>query len=390
MGGNFMLQGIGLYCMNAFMEPLTEAHGWSRLAINNSLGLSVLLGQIAMPIAAAIANKISLRLLMTLGALAGGLSICGMGLTSSIHLFTVFLIILWVSSQFFGGVVGNALMANWFDRDRGLAFGFANAGGSMAGIFLPLITLFLIHQTGLRNAYLCLGVLTVLFAPVCWVIVRRTPAQLHLHPDGSDHDPEEREMKKISANVWTLLRTPAVWYIGLCFGLALMTGAGIMSQLKPRFSDVGISPYTAMLLTAAASFSSTAAKYFWGRLTDRTNPFFTSRIIMFSCCASFLLLCLPPSMLTLAAFGIFFSFASGGFWVAFPAIVSAYFGPANFLGVYRIISIFIILRCFGFSIMGMSHEYAGSYDLADLAFFGAMSISLMLTLLLKRKNAWMS
>lgn len=388
MAGNFMLQGIGLYCMNAFMEPLTEAHGWSRLAINNSLALSVLLGQIAMPIAAAIANRISLRLLMTLGALLGGLSICGMGLTSNIHLFTIFLITLWVSSQFFGGVVGNALMANWFDHERGLAFGFANAGGSMAGIFLPLFTLFLINQMSLRSAYLFLGILTILFAPLCWIIVRRTPGELHLHPDGSDHDPEEREFKKISTNVRVLLRTPAVWYIGLCFGLALMTGAGIMSQLKPRFSDIGISPYTAMLLTATASFFSTVAKYLWGKLTDCTNPFFTSRLIMLSCCASFLLLYLPPSIFTLAAFGIFFSLASGGFWVAFPAIVSAYFGPANFLGVYRIISIFIILRCGGFPIMGISHEYSGSYGLADLVFFAALAVSFALTLLLRKKDAF--
>lgn len=382
MAGNFMLQGIALYCMNAFMEPLSEVNGWSRLAINSSLGFAVLMGQLAMPVAAAIANKTSLRLLMTLGALAGGLSICAMGLTANIHLFTVCMVILWVSSQFCGGVVANALMSNWFSHFRGLAFGLANSGASFAGILLPLLALFLIRNAGLRSAYLILGIATCLLAPLCWALIRSTPAAMHLFADGRRHAPRARKTVHFNACVGTLLRSPAVWFIGVAFGLGLMAGSGLTSQLKPRFSDLGITPYTAMTFASMAAFSGTIAKYFWGMICDRFSPIIASRLVMLTFALSFLFLKFPASHWSLAAFAISFSFCSGGLWVALPAVVSSYFGAANFLAVYRIISIFIILRCAGFPIMGISHEINGNYDLADIFFCCSLLGAFVLTMLL--------
>ena len=67
-----MLQGSVLYCMNAFMEPLCEVHGWTRAGLNLSMGFAALMGQLAMPLAAAVSARCSLRRLMALGALAGG------------------------------------------------------------------------------------------------------------------------------------------------------------------------------------------------------------------------------------------------------------------------------------------------------------------------------
>ena len=61
-----MLQGSVLYCMNAFMEPLCEVHGWTRAGLNLSMGFAALMGQLAMPLAAAISARCSLRRLMAL------------------------------------------------------------------------------------------------------------------------------------------------------------------------------------------------------------------------------------------------------------------------------------------------------------------------------------
>ncbi|MEE0815252.1 MAG: MFS transporter, partial [Desulfovibrio fairfieldensis] len=110
MGGNFMLQGSVLYCMNAFMEPLCEVHGWTRAGLNLSMGFAALMGQLAMPLAAAVSARCSLRRLMALGALAGGAATAVMGLTGNILLYTLLFTIAWVCTQFCGGVVGNALM----------------------------------------------------------------------------------------------------------------------------------------------------------------------------------------------------------------------------------------------------------------------------------------
>lgn len=387
MGGNIMLQGASLYCMNAFMEPLCDLHGWSRMEINFSLGLAAFLGQVAMPMAAAIAAKYSLRWLMTLGALAGGLATCAMGLTSDLRLFTLFYIVVWVSSQFCGGVVGNALMSNWFSHYRGIAFGIANSGTSLSGVVLPFATLLIINYYNVTVAYLVLGGIACALAPLSWHLVRRTPQMLNMHPDGLDHEPQITATEQVNLSLKSLARRPAAWFTGIAFGLGLMCGSGIFSQLKPRFSDLGIDAYTAMLLATVSALFGTIAKYVWGEICDKTTPLFAARALMFFCAASFLLLLLPPTVHTLALFGIIIACGIGGLWVVLPALVAYYFGSANFLGVYKFVSIFLLLRCAGFPVMGLSHEYMGNYLLADFIFGGSLLLAFILTLLMKSQNA---
>ena len=387
MYGNFMLQGTALYCMNAFMEPLCIQNGWSRMGINFSLGLAALMGQLAMPVAAAMAARFSLRMLMAAGAVAGAISTCAMGLAGNIYIFTFFFIIVWIATQFCGGVVANALMTNWFQHYRGVAFGLANSGISLSGLVLPVACLAIINHFGLFSAFCGLAVLTAIIAPLSLLLIRRKPQMLGLHPDGRRHEPRSAKSPVPSLAFRQLIRSPAIWYIGLSFGIALMSASGIVSQLKPRFSDLGINEWTAMVLAAFSAGVATLAKFIWGWLCDRLTSITAARSLMLSCCLSMLLLWLPPSTWTLGAFGICFSATVGGLWVVLPALTASYFGSANFLPAYKIITIFVLVRSLGFPIMGISHELAGSYVLADFIFAGALAAAFIMTLCINPAKA---
>ena len=387
LGGNLLLSGASVYCINAFMEPLCEANGWTRGSLNFGLGVAALMGQLAMPLAAAIALKISTRLLMTLGALAGGLATCAMGFIQNLHLFTIALVIFWVSSQFCGGVVGNALMSNWFSHYRGIALGMANSGTSLAGMILPMLCLLLIAHYGLAVAYLVLGIATWVLGPLCWILVRDKPQDLGLWPDGRKHPPRGAAATSPRQHMLHLLKRPAVWCIGIAFGLSLMTGSGIMSQLKPRFADLGIDDYSAMWLTCLAGLFGVFAKYFWGWACDRTTPVFTSKLIMGTTVLSMLPVFFSKSFTGMAIFGLGYSSCVGGMWVVLPAVTAYYFGAANFLGVYKLISFFILLRCLGFPVMGLSWRICSSYELADLIFTLSLLASFVLTMFLHERNS---
>lgn len=324
---------------------------------------------------------------MTGGAVAGGLATCGMGLTGDIRLFTCFLVLLWVASQVCGGVVANALMSNWFSHYRGIAFGVANAGSNLSGMVLPFVSLVLIRHFDLQTAYMILGGATMLLAPLCFVLVRRTPQMLHLHPDGRRHDPRPPRGVPRSVSLAALVRDPAPWCIGTAYGLALMVGAGILSQLKPRFTDMGAEAYTAMLLAGSAAFFGMLAKFFWGWLCDRTTPIIASRALMLGSAASMGLLLLPTSLVSMAAFGLSFGVCLGGLWVVLPAVTAYYFGSANFLAVYKFIAIFILVRSLGFPAMGLSYDICGSYALSDIFFSACLIIAAALTFCLREDRA---
>ena len=213
MSGNFMLQGTVLYCMNAFMEPLCALNGWTRAELNVGMGLATLVGQIAMPLAAGLCARHSLRRLMTIGAFTGGIATILLGGTTSLPLFTLLFTVAWVSTQICGGVVGNALVSNWFHHFRGRAFGLANAGTSLSGVILPLLSMVLINTFSVGTAYLALGLLTCSLAPLSWLMVRDSPQDMRLHPDGRRHEPyqpKKRQHQDTSFNA--MLHTPQAYW----------------------------------------------------------------------------------------------------------------------------------------------------------------------------------
>ncbi|MBD5557881.1 MAG: MFS transporter [Desulfovibrio sp.] len=386
-GGNFMLQGSAVYCMNAFMEPLCEVNGWTRAGLNLSMGLAVLAGQLAMPLAAAVSARRSLRLLTALGALAGGAATLGMGMTSSLALYTLWFILVWVCAQFCGGVVGNALISRWFRHFQGRAFGVANAGSSLAGVMLPFFCMALIHAFGVTAAYSVLGVVTCLLGPLAWWLVRDEPQALGLHPDGRRHEPHMPKAAPVNTSFAALIHSRQAWFVGIAYGLALMTASTFMSQMKPRFADLGLEAWPAMLLACLSALFAALAKYAWGWVSDRTSPLVASRLIMAMSVTSVALLLLPPSLPLLALFSVAFGGCIGGLWTVLPAVVSWYFGSQNFLAAYKFIAIILILRCAGFPVMAASHGLFGSYVLAD-AFFGASLLTaLVLTFLLRPGDA---
>ena len=388
MSGNFMLQGTVLYCMNAFMEPLCALNGWTRAELNVGMGLATLVGQIAMPLAAGLCARHSLRRLMTIGAFTGGIATILLGGTTSLPLFTLLFTVAWVSTQICGGVVGNALVSNWFHHFRGRAFGLANAGTSLSGVILPLLSIVLINTFSVGTAYLALGLLTCSLAPLSWLMVRDSPQDMRLHPDGRRHEPyqpKKRQHQDTSFNA--MLHTPQAYCMGLAFGLALMVGSSVMSQMKPRFADLGLAPYPAMLLACTAALFAALGKYFWGWICDRLTPLTASRLVMSTCLASMGMGFLPHTLLNLAVFSVVFGACIGGLWTVLPAAVSYYFGSENFLPSYKFVSIFIILRCAGYPIMGYAYDLTGGYAAADVVFMGALGTALLLTLFLREDDA---
>lgn len=383
---NLLLQGACLYCMNAFMEPLCAANGWSRGTLNFGLGTAAFIGQIAMPWAAAISSRRSLRVLMTLSTLIAGTACCLMGLTGNILVYTGLTITLWVSSQFCT-VGASALMNNWFVKHRGLALGVAASGTSFSGVVLPFIILLLIERFGIAQAYLVLGLCICALSPVCWKLVRRSPSLLGLYPDGESQPDKPKTQTNKSVSWRELWRAWPAWAIGIAFGLALMTGAGFFSQAKPRFADLGLGDYGAMLIASIAALSGTFAKFLWGWICDLTTPLLAARALLITGFLSMSLTFLPPSLPAMLALGVTFGLSIGGLWVVLPDLTSYYFGAENFLPYYKFITIFIFIRSLGFPAMGLSYNLCGSYFYADIFFTASLLLSTILVFILQDSKA---
>ena len=117
---NFMSVGTSFYIFNAFMEPLSEAYGWSRTALNMALVLGMLAGFIGQFAAGTIVMRTGPRILMLIAPLLSGGACILLGRTHVLWQFYALYIILYLGSMAYGGVVANTAVNNWFVRKLSL------------------------------------------------------------------------------------------------------------------------------------------------------------------------------------------------------------------------------------------------------------------------------
>ncbi len=206
-----------------------------------------------------------------------------------------------------------------------------------------------------------------------------------LHVDNRpDSPPDEKNQEKQTViPVHQALKIPSVYLVGLIFGLSLMVGSAVMSQLKPRLEDLGMTSYVAMSFMCLAALFAAVAKYFWGCLCDRWNPVQVARALMLSNALTLSLTFLPQNPLTVCLFAISFGITVGGSWTVLPAVVAFHFGREYFVSIYRVVAPFILLKAAGYPVLGYSYVLTGSYDTAIFLFILIFLFCFILSLFLK-------
>ncbi len=392
---NFMSVGTSFYIFNAFMEPLSEAYGWSRTALNMALVLGMLAGFVGQFLAGTLVMTTGPRVLMLIGPILSGGACILLGRTHVLWQFYVLYVLLYLGSMLYGGVVANTAVNNWFVRKKGKALGLASAGISFSGAVLPFVAMTLVLYGTMSGAFLWIGLLTMTVGPLSWLVIRDWPEQLGLHPDGlplegvnnpvSFHEQEQPGIgNTVREEPWTLRRlvgTATFWKVGLSLGLVLTGVNAVMSQLKPRFSDLGFDDTTAMGMMALTACFGTVGKYVWGVLCDRFDPRNILAVLVSMMALGLALALIHDSLVSLGLFIVIFGFSMGGVMSLFPIIVADLYGRESFPAVIRYVSLVLIIEISGFLIAGQSFDRTGSYDPAYLIFiiFALLAVYLIMT-----------
>jgi MFS transporter, OFA family, oxalate/formate antiporter len=384
---NFMSVGTGFYALNAFMEPLCQLRGWTRTDINLALVVGTLFGFSGQFIYGTIVMYTGVRALMIFGSLVGGMAFIFMARVEALWQFYFFYILLFIGNGAYGGIVSATAVNNWFVLKRGKAMGFAAAGISFSGAVLPMIAMITILKSGVDGAALVIGGSVMLMAPLAWFVMREWPEEMGLLPDGATAEsglpsrdkasgtPACNPIKKAgtACDSWPfmrLIRTGAFWKLGLSFAMLMVGTVGVMSQLKPRFTDIGFSSLHAMILMSVTALIGSVGKYSWGSFCDRFKPRRVVVLMSLANAAGLSLALYQNSMTTLILFIVVFGFTMGGIMSTYSVMIAIFFGRECFPSVLRYISIFLILQLAGYLIAGQSHDRTGSYDHAYMIYIG--------------------
>jgi sugar phosphate permease len=281
VGGVFNT-GISLWGIGLFVKPMEEELGWSRATFFAALSLRGLIAGLLSPfVGPLLDSRKGPRRLMLAGSALLGVSIAAMTLVQEVWqlylLFGVFgAFALLGSSQ----LVGEVVLPKWFVRRRGRAMAIASMSTPLSGMFMPALIQVLISNLGWRDAWLTLGLAALaLLIPLAF-LVRTTPEELGLRPDGDAEPPTLSEAaasrraamrEEVSMTRGEAVRTRAFWVLLLAMSLFSLHSQGFQANWMPYFQDQGFSVATGSAAIAFYGVFSLLARLFWGLLAERFN-----------------------------------------------------------------------------------------------------------------------
>lgn len=374
---------IAIYTFSPFVIPLAEEFGWQRSQISfavtvvshSAMIMSILLGFVV--------DRLGVRRIMLPSILLLGFTVASLyWLTPSLsHLYAAFLAIAVLGAGT-SVLAFSKLVLNWFDRKRGVALGFTMAGVGVGAALLPLFVTYVITHYGWREAYLGMGLMTlILSGGINAALIRERPEQMGLARDGSA--PGGPALPAMAANAGytarQAMRTRQFWLMLISFFLVGVCATGSTAHLVPLLRDRGIDAAQAAGMASSLGIAVIFGRILAGYLMDRFFAPVVAIGFMSGPVLGLALLALGATGAGAFVAAILVGLAIGAEFDILGYFVSRYAGLKAFGRVYGLmLASFQLGGGIGPVIMGLGFDRAGSYTAVLWAFAGLFVITCIL------------
>ena len=384
----FIFLSVSQSTVSVFLRPVVEELGWQVWQFTLGSSLSVLAGALSGVVVGRILDQRGPRLPVFAGALVSAICLWSLGRQSNLWLFwTLHLVAGFIGWTLFSPLVVNTTINKWFVRRRGWALAIGSSGISFGGLIAPFAMTLVVDSLGWRNGYLvqALFVLAVV-APIA-LIMRRTPEDIGLRPDGDpapsdvrDDSPQSEEPPSYTSR--QALRTPGFWLLLLGYSMNQAALASVLAHAVPFATDASFTRRMAALALAVNGLGNLLSKAVWGYCLQRYPPRALA-VAAFSLGGTGVALMLLSAATAQPAFlfaGFFlYGFGFGGTIPISESLWVTYFGRAH-IGAVRGVAqpLTVIGPTVAPVLVGVAYDLQGTYQ---LGFLGIIAIYLLAALL---------
>ena len=381
----FVGSGTEWYTFSIFFKPLMSDFGWSRGEVSTSVTIYFVVSGLMGPLIGKWTLRYGPRRVMLVGAIVAGAIFVLLSFTNSLpHLWIAYgLSSAGIAALSFVPVT--SVLANWFVKKRGIATGIALTGMGFGGMVLAPMTGQIVDTVGWRTGYLSLAVITlVLVIPFCGLLIRRSPQEMGLLPNGLSEGkaPQEGDAHGESPApmvVWTVrdaLRTSTFWIIAFSFFMAGIAASGVAQHQVPLLTDKGFSLVLASAALSVMGLMSIVGKLIFGHLVDRV-PCRYVVVLSFALQASGIsIVLLNSSTVGLWAFVSVFGLGVGGIPALRPLSVAESFGGPSFPVIFGTLTLLTTVgSAIGPIFAGYAFDATGSYNGAFLGFVATFVVA---------------
>ena len=380
--------GLGIYSYGLLVLPLAEEFGAGRMEMMWGMTAASVTSILISPFVGSLMDRRSARVLFSIGAVCLALAFVSIASSHNIwHFVIAFGMLAPLGSAFLGPIGASTLVTRWFARQRGRALGLTAVGSSLGGLLAPPLLQTLIDAHGWRTACLWLaGIIVLVMLPPAWLVIRDRPADLGLHPDGSNGEvlvPRAASLS-LDTRLPNLMSDAAFWRIALAVGAVMVAFTVILANLVPFATGHGIGTKQAALLVSTVSGAGIGGKLLFSVFADRINQ-------KWALLASLAMLGLPLVALVLfqdywcmllAAVSV--GLATGTFLPAWGALLAHIFGPSVFGRVMgRMQPFAVVMVTVSMPLSGYLFDVSGTYSASFLTTAGVTALAFVVLLRLR-------
>ena len=380
-----------------FVYPLYEDLGWSRTLISGAAAAGGLAATFASPLVGNLIDRYGARAVLT----ASIFLLCittALLRWSDITLTVMGATIPWVFYIGYGTgrvifsspvQIGAAVVVSrWFIRLRGRTNGILNMSHSVGMVLFPLIASIVIAQSGWRDAWLVLAVLTFAAAllPVA-ILISERPEDLGLRPDGdAEEEPDATDSDSATQSEadeepeWTAdeaKRTPTLWLLALATGLLFLMQAGTNTHSAAFFQDQGLGAVIAGFGISFNAIFLGVGSVAWGVIVERVPVRFVMAAVAVVMAAASFLFTTTNTAAEALGYSALFGFGLGGMLTVPPVAYADYYGRASLGTIRGITEPFTTFgQAVGVMIPGIVFDYISSESYMPF-FFAAGTVGVL-------------
>ncbi len=385
----FIIQliSIGLYnTFGIFFVQFLSEFGWTRAVTSGSRSLSVILWGLLSIVGGRLNDRYSPRFVMTAFFILFGLGYLLMSQINSIWQFYLFYGVILGIGMGGSEVPVLSTLARWFVRKRGMMTGIAKVGAGLGILSMPLAVSWLISSYGWRNAYLIIGLASLVTLVSIAQFLKRDSSQIGQLLDGSTviEDSPASETKRLSTQ--QAIHTRRFWLLAGMFFLYDSCVFTVLTHIYPHAVDLGIPAATATNFLASSGGASIVGRVVMGSAGDRIGNKLAIIVDLSILSVALIWLLLANEVWMLYLFVALFGFAYGGLFTQVSPMIADLFGLDSHGEIFGAI---FFIGLVGASIspvaVGYIFDVTSSYQLGFILIAAASIIATFLMIIIKTK-----
>ncbi len=314
--------GMGaMMTLGIFLQPISEAMGWSRTAISTAALLNFLAMGVGGFAWGALSDRFGTRVVVLSGGVLLGLGLVMASQASTLGQFHLFFGVLvgLAAGSFYAPLTSTT--TKWFTRNRSLAVALVSAGLGLGSTTIGPLARWIITNYDWRIAMLAIGNLAWLVIIPAALLVREPPAPLPGAAPVPSGGFGGREFTAAQA-----FRTPQFAAIALTHFACCAAHSGPIFHMVTNAMDHGITAMAAATVFSVAGVGSLTGKVICGLVADRIGA---KRMLLMGLAlqaVSISLYTVTDGLTAFYALALMFGFAYGGVMPLYAIVVREYFG----------------------------------------------------------------